>query len=116
MVFTDPEVASVGLTEAQAHEGNLRVRAVEYDMGAVAVASLEADGYEGRAKLVVDQDRQVVVGAAFVGQGVAELVHAATVAIVGQVPINRLWRAVPAYPTVSEIWLRLLETCGRPGA
>jgi len=116
VVFTDPEVASVGLTEARAIESGLRVRAVEYDLGWVAGAKLHADGYAGRAKLVVDEDRSVVVGATFIGPDVAELLHAATIAIVGEVPIERLWHAVPAYPTVSEIWLRLLEAYGRPSS
>jgi dihydrolipoamide dehydrogenase len=80
----------------------------------VAGAALHADRYRGHAKLVVDEDRGVVVGATFVGQDVAELLHAATVAIVGEVPIERLWHAVPAYPTMSEVWLRLLEAYGRP--
>jgi len=114
VVFTDPAVASVGLTEARARESGLAVRTVEHDLGPVAGAALEADDYTGRAVLVVDTDRQVVVGATFVGQDVAELLHAATVAIVGEVPVDRLWHAVPAYPTISEIWLRLLESYGRP--
>ncbi|WP_222193055.1 dihydrolipoyl dehydrogenase family protein [Modestobacter italicus] len=114
VVFTDPEVASVGLTEARARDAGLAVRAVEYDVGSVAGAALQADGYAGRAKLVVDEDRGVVVGATFVGQDVAELLHSATIAIVGEVPVDRLWHAVPAYPTISEVWLRLLEAHGRP--
>lgn len=109
VVFTDPEVAAVGLTEAQARAAGIRVRTVGYDIGQVAGASLHADGYTGRAQLVVDEDRRVVVGATFVGQDVAELLHSATIAIVGEVPIERLWHAVPAYPTISEVWLRLLE-------
>ncbi|MNW62566.1 mercuric reductase [compost metagenome] len=60
---------------------------------------------------MIDRERQVVIGATFVGQDVAELLHAATIAIVGEIPLDRLWHAVPAYPTISEIWLRLLETC-----
>lgn len=114
VTFTDPEVASVGLTEAKAREQGLNVRAVEYDLGAIAGSSLQADGYTGRAKMVVDEDRGVVVGVTFVGQDVAEMLHGATVAVVGEVPIDRLWHAVPAYPTMNEIWLRLLETYGRP--
>ena len=116
VVFSDPEVASVGLTEARARAEGLNVRAVEYDLGAVAGAMLHADGYTGRAKLVVDEDRHVVVGATFLGQDVAELLHSATIAIVGEVPIDRLWHAVPSFPTLSEVWLRLLEAYGRPGA
>lgn len=116
VVFSDPEVAAVGLTEDAARRQGMNYRAVEYDLGWVAGAKLHADGYAGRAKLIVDEDRGVVVGATFVGQDVAELVHAATIAIVGEVPVERLWHAVPSYPTLSEVWLRLLETYGRPAA
>lgn len=113
VVFTDPEIASVGLTAAAADAAGLRIRVVDYDLGVVAGASLHADGYRGHARMVVDEDRQVIVGFTLVGPDVAELIHAATIAIVGEVPLDRLWHAVPAYPTVSEVWLRLLETYGR---
>jgi len=86
------------------------VATVEYDLGSVAGASLVRDGYTGRAKLVIDPVREVLLGATFVGYDVAELLHSATVAVVGGVDLETLWHAVPAYPTVSEIWLRLLET------
>ncbi|MCY0931733.1 NAD(P)/FAD-dependent oxidoreductase [Streptomyces sp. H27-H1] len=109
-VFTDPEAASVGLTLAEAQRAGHRVRAVDYDLGKVSGAGLYADGYRGRARMVVDLDREILLGVTFVGPGAAELLHAATIAIVGQVPIERLWHAVPAFPTISEIWLRLLET------
>lgn len=110
VVFTDPQVASVGLTAAQAGEAGLAHRVVEYPIGSVAGASLHADGYQGTAVAVVDPDREVLLGVTFVGPGVAELLQAATIAVVGEVPIARLWHAVPAFPTVSEVWLRLLET------
>ena len=112
VVFTDPEVASVGLTEETARSRGLDVRVVDYDTGHVAGASLYADGYRGRARIVVDEGRRVLVGATFVGPGVAELLHSATVAVVGEVPVDRLWHAVPSYPTISEVWLRLLEAYG----
>ncbi|MEP7764271.1 NAD(P)/FAD-dependent oxidoreductase [Sanguibacter sp. 25GB23B1] len=112
VVFTRPEVASVGLTESAARDAGLTVRTVDYAMGSVAGASVSADGYEGTAQIVIDTDRGVIVGATFVGPEVAEMLHAATVAVVGEVPLERLWHAVPAYPTVSEVWLRLLETAG----
>jgi pyruvate/2-oxoglutarate dehydrogenase complex dihydrolipoamide dehydrogenase (E3) component len=107
VVFTDPEVASVGAVEAT--EPSQRVLDLDID---VAGAALHADGYAGRARLVVDTEREVVLGATFVGQDVAELLHAATVAVVGEVPLRRLWHAVPAFPTVSEVWLRWLEEYG----
>lgn len=109
VAFTDPEVASVGLTEAAARDAGLRARAVEADLGAVAGASLLRDDAAGRAKLVVDDEAGVLVGATFVGPGVAELLHAATVAVVGRVPLETLWHAVPSYPTVSEVWVGLLQ-------
>ncbi|UFS60024.1 dihydrolipoyl dehydrogenase family protein [Subtercola endophyticus] len=113
VTFTDPEVASVGLTEAAAKKAGYSVRAVEYDISWVAGASVTSENYVGRAKAVVDEKRQVLLGVTFVGQDVGELIHSATIAVVGEVPLNRLWHAVPSYPTLSEVWLRLLETYGR---
>jgi dihydrolipoamide dehydrogenase len=110
VVFTDPQVAAVGRTAAQAEADGLPHRVVEHPIGSIAGASLFADGYTGTAIAVVDTEREVLLGVTFVGRGVAELLHAATVAVVGEVPIARLWHAVPSYPTISEIWLRLLET------
>jgi pyruvate/2-oxoglutarate dehydrogenase complex dihydrolipoamide dehydrogenase (E3) component len=114
VIFTDPEVAAVGLTAARAERDGYRTRVVDYDLGSVAGAALHADGYTGRARMVVDEDRQVILGMTFVGPDVAELLQAATIAIVGEVPLKRLWHAVPAFPTISEVWLRLLEGYGRP--
>ncbi|MER5308435.1 NAD(P)/FAD-dependent oxidoreductase [Streptomyces sp. NPDC002773] len=109
VVFSDPEAAAVGLSLAEAEQAGYRVRAVDLDMGQVAGAGLYAQGYRGHARMVVDLDREVVLGVSFVGPGIGELIHSATVAVVGEVPIARLWHAVPSYPTLSEAWLRLLE-------
>jgi pyruvate/2-oxoglutarate dehydrogenase complex dihydrolipoamide dehydrogenase (E3) component len=108
-VFTDPEIAAVGLTESDARDAGIDAKVVTYDIGAIAGTKLAGDGLGGRAQLVIDEARRIVVGAAFVGPHVGELLHAATIAIVGEVPIDVLWHAVPAFPTVSEVWLRLLE-------
>ena len=113
VVFTDPEVASVGLTAAAAEAAGLRIRVVDYDLAATAGSSLHAEGYQGHARMVVDEDRKVIAGFTLVGPDVAEMLHAATIAVVGEVPLDRLWHAVPAFPSVSEVWLRLLETYGR---
>ncbi|KRC50466.1 pyridine nucleotide-disulfide oxidoreductase [Leifsonia sp. Root227] len=114
VTFTDPEVASVGLTAAAAERAGYRTRVVDYEISGVAGASIVADNYVGKARMVVDEDRGVILGATFVGQDVGELLHSATIAVVGEVPLSRLWHAVPSYPTLSEVWLRLLEAYGRP--
>lgn len=113
VTFTDPEVASVGLSAADAEKAGLRTRIIDYDLSQVAGATVQADAYSGLARAVIDDDRRVLVGMTLVGSGVGELLHAATIAIVGEVPLDRLWHAVPAYPTLSEVWLRLLESYGR---
>jgi pyruvate/2-oxoglutarate dehydrogenase complex dihydrolipoamide dehydrogenase (E3) component len=113
VTFTDPEVASIGLTEAAARKAGRNIRVLDYDLSWVAGASTYADDYQGMARAIVDEDRGVLIGATFAGPDVAELLHSATVAIVGEVPITRLWHAVPSYPTVSEVWLRWLEEYGR---
>ena len=41
--------------------------------------------------------------------GGKKLIHSATIAVAGQVPVSRLWHAVPCFPSISEAWLRLLE-------
>ncbi|MEU8617250.1 NAD(P)/FAD-dependent oxidoreductase [Streptomyces sp. NPDC048623] len=109
VVFTDPEAAAVGLSLAAAQAAGYRARAVDLDLTGVAGAGLYAQGYKGHARMVVDLDREVVLGVTFVGPGVGELLHSATVAVTAEVPIARLWHAVPSYPTLSEAWLRLLE-------
>ncbi|WP_295013686.1 NAD(P)/FAD-dependent oxidoreductase [uncultured Microbacterium sp.] len=116
VVFSEPEVAAAGLTEEAARAAGHAVRAVDVEFSAVAGASLHADGYRGKARMVVDEERQVLLGVTFAGPDVAELIHAATVAIAGEVPLSRLWHAVPSYPTMSEVWLRLLEAYGRDSA
>lgn len=116
VTFSEPEVASVGLTERAAREAGHPIVVVDYDLGAVTGSSLREDGYSGQARLVIDSNRQVILGATFVGPDVADLLQAATIAVVGEVPLARLWHAVPAFPTVSEVWLRLLEGYGRQSA
>jgi dihydrolipoamide dehydrogenase len=86
------------------------VDVVDYEIGHVAGALQHSPDYRGRARILIDPRRRTVVGATFVGRGTAELLHSATVAITGEVPLERLWHAVPPFPTISEVWLRLLET------
>ena len=112
VTFTDPQVAAVGPTEEQARDGGIEVRAVAHGTGDVAGAYTRGNGIRGTSKLVVDAPRGVVVGATFTGPDVQELLHSATIAIVAEVPLERLWHAVPSFPTVSEVWLRLLEAYG----
>ena len=112
VVFTDPQVAAVGLTQAQAKERRLAVSVLDVPTGGVAGGALLGDDVPGTCRLLIDEARDVVVGATFTGPGTGEMLHAATIAVVGEVPLERLWHAVPAFPTVSETWLRLLESAG----
>ena len=112
VVFTRPQVSWVGPTERAARAAGIPVEAVSYDLSWVAGASVETPGYTGRAQVLVDTQRRILVGATFVGPDAGEMLHAATIAVVGEVPLDRLWHAVPAYPTVSEVWLRFLESYG----
>ena len=112
VTFTDPQVAAVGLTEAQAREAGVDVQVLRVGTGDVAGAYTRGNGIAGTSQLVVDRRSQVIVGATFTGPDVQEMLHAATIAIVGQVTLAELWHAVPAFPTMSEVWLRLLESAG----
>jgi pyruvate/2-oxoglutarate dehydrogenase complex dihydrolipoamide dehydrogenase (E3) component len=110
VVFSDPQVAAVGHTLESAEQAGLRVRAVDQPTSGNAGGSFYGRNATGTARLVIDEDRRLLVGATFTGAEVAEFVHAATIAIVGRVTVDQLWHAVPSFPTRSEVWLRLLET------
>jgi pyruvate/2-oxoglutarate dehydrogenase complex dihydrolipoamide dehydrogenase (E3) component len=109
VVFSDPQVAAVGHTLDSAERAGLRVRAVDQPTSGNAGGSFHGRNAPGTARLVIDEGRRVLVGATFTGADVAEFVHAATVAIVGEVTLDKLRHAVPSYPTRSEVWLRLLQ-------
>ena len=116
VIFTDPHVAAVGYTLDAAKQDGLSVRAVDVSTQGNAGASFYGrDDARGNTRLVVDDDRGVIVGATFTGPEVAEFLHAATIAVVGEVPLTRLFHAVPAFPTRSEVWLYLLEALGIAG-
>jgi len=112
VTFTDPQVAAVGYTLQSAEAAGLDVRAVDQPTSGNAGGSFYGRGSVGTARLVVDEERRLVVGATFTGAEVAEFLHAATIAIVGELTVERLWHAVPSFPTRSEVWLRLLEAYG----
>jgi pyruvate/2-oxoglutarate dehydrogenase complex dihydrolipoamide dehydrogenase (E3) component len=112
VIFADPQVAAVGYTLAGAEEAGLDVRAVDVGTSANAGGSFVGRNAPGTARIVVDERRRVIVGATITGAEVAESLHAATIAVVAEVPLETLWHAVPAFPTRSELWLRLLETYG----
>jgi pyruvate/2-oxoglutarate dehydrogenase complex dihydrolipoamide dehydrogenase (E3) component len=109
VVFTDPQVAAVGLTLDAALKAGLGVRAVDVESGGNAGGSFVGHGAPGTARMVVDEDRRVLVGFTITGPEVAEMLHAATIAVVSEVTLDELWHAVPSFPTRSELWLRLLE-------
>jgi pyruvate/2-oxoglutarate dehydrogenase complex dihydrolipoamide dehydrogenase (E3) component len=112
VIFTDPQVAAVGHTLASARGAGLDVRAVDVPTEGNAGGSFVGRDAPGTCRIVVDEDRRVIVGATFTGTEVAESLHAATIAVVGEVPLDRLWHAVPSFPTRSELWLNLLEGYG----
>jgi dihydrolipoamide dehydrogenase len=112
IVFTEPQVAAVGRTLAAAEQAGIDTRAVDVETAASAGASFVGRNADGSSRIVVDEQRRVIVGATFVGPGIAESLHAATIAVTAEVPLDRLWHAVPAFPTRSETWLKLLEEYG----
>jgi dihydrolipoamide dehydrogenase len=112
VVFTEPQIGAVGDTLASALERGVDARAVDVDTSGNAGGSFVGRGAAGTARLVVDEGRRVVVGATISGAEVAEALHAATIAVVAEVPLDDLWHAVPSFPTRSELWLRLLEAYG----
>jgi len=112
VTFTDPQVAAAGKTLEQAREAGIDARAIDVPTDSTAGASFQGKGTGGTSRIVVDEARQVIVGATFTGFETADFLHAATIAIVSEVPLSKLRHAVAAYPSRSEIWLKLLEAYG----
>ena len=112
VIFTDPNVSAVGHTLQSAREAGIDARAVDHPTSGVAGGSFYGRDAPGVSRIVVDEQRRLLVGATFCGAEVAEWLHAATIAVVAEVPLEKLWHAVPSFPTRSEVWLRLLETYG----
>ncbi len=112
VVFTDPQVGSVGHTEQSARDAGIDAGVADVDIAEVPGIYVSGEDISGRARLVIDRQRNVVVGATFVGPEIADLVQGATIAIVGEVPLERLWHTVPSFPSVSEVWLKLLQAYG----
>ena len=112
VTFTDPQVAAVGHTLASAQEAGIDARAVDVPTGGNAGGTFVGPGAPGTARIVVDEQRRIIVGATFTGPEVAEALHAATIAVIGKVSLDDLWHAVPCFPTRSELWLKLLEEYG----
>ena len=112
VTFTDPQIAAVGLTSEEAAQDGIDVKTVDVSTSGNAGASFHGRNTPGTSRLVVDKGRGVVIGATFVGYQTAELLHSATIAVSCQVPVEKLIEAIPAFPTRTEIWLRLLEKYG----
>jgi dihydrolipoamide dehydrogenase len=112
VTFTDPQVAAVGKTLAQAEEAGIDARAVDVPTDATAGASFYGRETGGTSRLVIDQSGETIVGATFTGFETADFLQAATIALIGEIPLKQLRHAVAAYPTRSEIWLKLLEAAG----
>ncbi len=109
VVFTDPQIAAVGLTLAAALEAGLTVEAFDLPTGGSAGASFYGRNAPGTSRFVVDTEREVLVGATFIGPEVADFLQAATIATVAEVPLSVLAHAVAPFPTRSELWLKFLE-------
>jgi pyruvate/2-oxoglutarate dehydrogenase complex dihydrolipoamide dehydrogenase (E3) component len=110
VVFSDPQIAAVGLTLDAALDDGIAAEPIDLPTGGTAGASFYGRGAGGITRFVVDLEREVLIGATFVGPEVAELVQAATIAIVGEVPLATLAHAIAPFPTRSELWLKFLES------
>jgi len=105
VIFTNPQVVAVGLTERQAGEAGraVTVRTATYP-GPLTQLAILRDGFEAQAKLVIDSTTQTIIGATFVGPEVSEIAQAATMAVVAQIPLSVLTHVVSPHPSLNQIW------------
>jgi dihydrolipoamide dehydrogenase len=112
VIFGDPQIAAVGHTTETAADAGLDVDVVDVATSGNAGGSFYGRKARGTSRLLIDRERRIVVGATITGAEVGEMLHAATIAVVAEVPLDRLRHAVPCFPTRSEVWLKLLEQAG----
>src|SRR5262245_11324936 len=99
VTFTDPEVGSVGMTEAQARDAGISVQTGTAPVPVTTRGWIHKAGNDGFIKLVADADRGVLVGATSAGPWGGEVMSGLAVAIHGEVPVDRLRHMIYAYPT-----------------
>src|SRR3954469_22759149 len=109
VIFTEPQVAAVGHTTASAEQAGLLVEIYETSTSGNAGGSFYGRNAAGTTRWIVDSERRIVVGCTITGAEVADFLHAATIAVVGEVSYDRLRHAIPAFPTRSEVWLALTK-------
>jgi dihydrolipoamide dehydrogenase len=112
VIFTDPQVAAVGHTLQSALDAGIAAKHIDLATSGTAGASFHGRNAPGTTRFVVDSEREVLVGVTFVGPDVADFLHAATIAIAGEVPLKRLVHAIPPFPARSELWLKFIEAWG----
>jgi pyruvate/2-oxoglutarate dehydrogenase complex dihydrolipoamide dehydrogenase (E3) component len=113
VVFSDPEVAAVGLTQQQAQDQGLHVATATVDLPAKLARPWTYEQHpRGELGLVADQKRRVLVGAWAVAPLASEWIHQAALAIRAQIPIDTLLDSVAQFPTYSEGYLKAAETLG----
>ncbi len=109
VIFTEPEVAAVGLTVEKAEEQDIEVHVIDLDTSRTAGGSFYGRGAEGATRFVVDVAREILLGVTFVGVDIQDYVQAATFAVVAEVPLSMLAHGIAAFPTRSEVWLKFIE-------
>ena len=109
VTFTDPEVGSVGLTEAQARAAGLNIRVGVVDSATSSRGWLHGAGNEGLMKLVEDVDAGVLVGATTVGPRGGDVLGLFSLAVHARVPVSELRSMIYAYPTFIRGALDALE-------
>jgi dihydrolipoamide dehydrogenase len=112
VTFTDPQVASVGHTTETATRAGIGFDTYDTETSGNAGGFFYAPNAPGTARFLVDRERRILIGFTITGSEVVDFLHAATIAVVGEVPLDRLRHAVPPFPTRSELWLSLLEQAG----
>jgi pyruvate/2-oxoglutarate dehydrogenase complex dihydrolipoamide dehydrogenase (E3) component len=99
VTFTDPEVGAVGLTEQQAGDRGLSVQVTTSSVAESSRGFVHGPGHEGLIKLVVDTERDVLVGATSIGPTGGETLAGLSVAVRAEVPLSTLRNSIYAYPT-----------------
>ncbi len=109
-IFTEPQIASVGLTEENAAEKGIEIKVNKFDFLGSGMARI-LDETEGFVKIISDKKTDIIIGASIIGPCATELIGILTLAVSSRLSISQIQDTVFAHPTLSEAISDTLRQC-----
>jgi dihydrolipoamide dehydrogenase len=102
-IYTDPEVAFAGMTERQARDKGLKIKAKKVSVNLSGRHVAENGLSDGFCKIVIDDQKGIVIGATIVSAYASEIIYALTLMTQNKIPLDSIKHSIFPHPTVCEI-------------